>query len=133
MKQSAKDDFLTFFSISLTVIAVSTMIYMARTPSLTGTVVLDDSATTIGVIAILILAGIAVVIGAVIAIHKLKQELEEHKKAMPENKTQLVDNPNVELAEYVFKAKQAGFTDDQILNKLKDSWNPKEVKKYLKK
>lgn len=132
MKHSKKEDLLSLFSISLALIACSVMIYMMRSPSISGNAVLQDgSSSTIAIVSILILAGIAILIGAIIAVQKLKKETEQHKDALFEK--QIVEqNPSLELANYIIKAKQKGFTDEQILEKLKESkWSVKEIKKFL--
>lgn len=132
MKHDKKDELLTLFSISLALVACSVLIYMIRDPSITSNVVLDgfDSTTTIIIVSLLILAGIVVVNGAIIAIHKLKKETEKHKRAIGESTN--VEKLNFDLANYVLKAKQSGFNDKQILEKLKKiGWNAKDIKKYL--
>jgi NAD/NADP transhydrogenase alpha subunit len=129
-----KEELFALFSISLALIACAVLVYMVRTPSLTGSVVLGDlsSPTTIAVVVVLILAALAVLIGAIIAVYRLKKETEEHKQAIGENKTQLADHPDLEIAQYVLRAKQQGFSDEQILSRLKkDNWKEKEIKKYL--
>lgn len=132
MKHSKKEELLNLFSISLALIACSVMVYMLRSPSISGNAVLQDSSSTsIVVVSILILAGIAILIGAIIVINKLKKETEQHKAALFEK--QIVEqNPSLELASYIIKAKQAGFSDKQILDKLKkENWKEKEIRNFL--
>ena len=134
MKEKVQEEFLTLFSIALVSIAVSTMLYMSRTPSITGDAVLDgfDSTTTIIVVALLILAGLAVVLGAIIAVLKLKKEVKEHKDAIGENKTTLIDKPENDLMSYILNAKDKGFTDEQIVSRLKNlGWNPKDISRHM--
>ncbi len=134
MKERVQEEFLTIFSIALVSIAVSTMIYMARTPSITGSAVLEgfDSTTTIVVVALLILAGLAVVIGAIMSILKLKKEVKDHKDAIGENKTTLIDKPENELMSYILNAKGKGFKDEQIVARLKSlGWSPKEISRHM--
>lgn len=128
MSHNKKEEFLTIFSIALALVAVSVLVYTARTPSLTGTIVLDRSEpTTVAVVMILILAGIAVIVGAIIAIHKLKKEIDIHKKVI-EKPT----NVNLQLVQYVLKAKQNGFSDHEIIERLKkQGWKPTDVRKSM--
>ena len=134
MKYDKKEELLALFSISLALVAAAVLMYMVRTPSLTGMVVLDDfsSSTTVAVVVVLILAALAILIGAIMSLLKLRKETDEHKEAIGESKTTLVQNPNLELAQYVLNAKQKGFSDEQIISRLKkDNWKEKEIKKYL--
>ncbi len=132
MKLSKQEELLSVFSIALVMIACSVLIFFERSPSLTGNAILqNDQVTTIGTVPVLILAGLAVVIGAIIVVHKITQEMKLHKQAVGEQKTH-IGGQNVELATYVLKAKSQGFSDDVILQRLKQSsWNEKEIKKYL--
>ena len=131
MRHDKKEELLSLFIISLVLIAVSVLVYMIRTPSITGNIALGPS-LTIGIISLLILISITVIIGAIITIHKLEKELKEHKKTLAQNKTVLFEHPNIELVNYVMEARRQGFTDRHILKKLKqEGWNAKEVKRYL--
>lgn len=132
MHDSKKEELLKFFSISLAMIACSTMIYMLRTPSLTGSVVLEPGTpTTIAVVTVLILAGLAVVLGAIAVVHKLKKELESHKNIITGTGNERVSG-SLDLASYVLKAKQKGFNSAQIVSKLKKlGWKEAEIRKYL--
>jgi hypothetical protein len=104
---------------------------MLRTPSLTGSVVLEPGTpTTIAIVIALILSALAVVLGAIAVIYKLKKELEDHKKIITEKP---MDEKEMGIASYVLKARQNNFIDSQIISKLKEiGWKEKEIKKYLK-
>jgi len=73
-----------------------------------------------------------VVIGAIISVHKLEKDIGSHKKAIGENKSLLVHNPNIELTTYILKAKKEGFAEEQIIHKLKENnWKTEEIKKHM--
>ncbi len=130
MKTDKKEDLLSLFTISLALIACSVLVYMLRTPAISGSVVIGEftSATTITVIVLLILVGIATLISATLHTHKMHKETESHKKAITAEKA--VFNPV--LAEYIEKARKNGFDDEIILKRLKeDKWNEKEIKNHL--
>jgi hypothetical protein len=132
MREDKKEELLSFFVIALALIACSTLVYMLRTPSLTGNVVLETgSTTTIAIILILIVAGIMILIGSLMTIHRLQKEMEQHKKAIVE-KSVLGESPDFDIAKYVVAAKEKGFTPEQITQRLtKMGWKPKEIAKYL--
>ncbi|HME87117.1 MAG TPA: hypothetical protein VKE88_01790 [Candidatus Nanoarchaeia archaeon] len=132
MNNQRKEELLKLFSVSLALVACSALVYMIRTPSITGMAILpDNSVSSISIVILLILAGIAVVLGAIVAIHKIKQELDQHKEQL-EKKTPLAKNVDIALATYVAKAKEKGFSDTQIAERLKDmNWDSKDIKKIL--
>lgn len=123
MSHDKKEDALVFFSITLTLVAASVLVYMVRDPTITGNVALEaGSVSTTGVVSVLILATISLVVGAILSVHSLKKEIHEHKMALaPDN-----------VDEYIKKAKEKGFSDKEILERLeKSDWNEKEIKKHL--
>ena len=127
MDHHKKEELLSLFVISLALVACSVLVYMSRSPSITGNVVLNDSTTTVFVISLLILAGLAVVIGAIIAIHKIHKEMEGHKKVIAEEPVK-----NSDLTYYINKAKKQGFSNEQIVARLnKEGWNKEDIKGYL--
>lgn len=128
-----KDELLTLFTISLALVACSVLVYMARTPSVSGNAALENLSypAPIVVISMLILIGIAAVISAVIHIHNMHKETERHKHAIGKSKDLASYNP--ELADYISKAKHRGFKKHHIFEKLKqNSWKEKEIKRHLK-
>ncbi|MBN2421265.1 hypothetical protein JXB27_03230 [Candidatus Woesearchaeota archaeon] len=130
MHPTKKEEFLHIFGVSLALIAAASMMYMIRTPVLTGSVVLEsDSAANVAVVTVMILSSIALVLGAIVVVHKLKKELEKHSKAIVMG----VPVKNLELASYVIKARRNGFNDSQIISKLKElGWKEIEIRRYLK-
>lgn len=134
MNEHKKEELLTLFTISLALIACSVLVYMARTPSISGNAALENFGhpTAIAMISLLILIGIAAVISAIIHVHNMHKETEKHKQAIGESK-EIVVKHNPELADYISKARQYGFKKHHILKKLKEnSWKEKEIKKHLK-
>ena len=129
---SRKEEFLSFFVISLALVASSVMIYMLKTPSITGTAVLEnDSASAVTVVSLLILSGLMVLIGAIFAINNLHKETEQHKSLMI-NRTLLPEHPNMNLVNYIMNARRSGFDDKLIIEKLKEEgWEKEVIKKYL--
>ena len=130
MKHDKKEDLLSIFTVSLALVACSLLIYMIRSPTVTGNVALDafGKSTTIILIGLLILVGIAAIIGAITNIHALHKEKESHKKAIIEGR--VVNHP--ELYEYISNAKQNGFKKHHIVNKLKENkWKEKEIKNHF--
>lgn len=127
-----KEELLTFFVISLALVATSVMIYMLRTPSITSAAVLDvNSTSTIMVVSLLILAGLTVLIGAILTINNLHKETEKHKSLMIQ-RTLLPEHPNMILVNYVMNARRNGFADKIIIEKLKEEgWSKETIKKYL--
>lgn len=132
MHPTKKEEFLHIFGVSLALIATASMMYMIRTPVLTGSAVLESESTqNIAVVVVLILSAITLVLGAIIVVHKLKKELEKHSKAIVEGKAPVVKN--LELASYVIKARRNGFNDSQIVSKLKElGWKEADIKNNLK-
>jgi len=124
VNEHIKEELLKLFSVSLALVACSAMIYMSRTPSLTGSVVIETGTTmTTVAMVVLILSGLAVVMGAIISVHKLNKEVASHKKLIVEKD---------DLSSYVEKAKKSGFNDSQITSSLKKhNWDDEEIKKYL--
>lgn len=133
MDQKTKDEFMHLFGVSLAIVATATLVILSRSASITGYATFDASSTSsLFIVGILILAGLAVVLGAIIVIYKLKKESESHKKAIGENKTQIVDSPDAELMRYVMKAKEQGFNDKQIVERLKKlDWLEKDILRHL--
>ena len=126
-----KEELLSLFTISLALVATSVMIYMSRTPSITGTAVLESGVSTVAVVSLLILAGLMILIGAIFTINNLHKETEQHKSLMI-RRTLLPEHPNMFLVNYVMNAKRNGFGDKIIIEKLKDEgWNKEIIKKYL--
>lgn len=106
------------FGVSLALVAASALMYMVRTPSLTGTVVLGNSSMAIGIISLLILVGIVLIISSMLMTHKLQKETDAHKSALVNT-----------LGSYLSRAREEGFSEEQILERLKEQgWKEKEIK-----
>ena len=127
-----KEELLSFFAISLALVATSVMIYMLRTPSISGSAILESGSTsTVAVVSLLILAGLSVLIGAIFTINNLHKETEQHKSLMIK-RTLLPEHPNMFLVNYIMNAKRNGFEDKLIIEKLKEEgWKKEDIKKYL--
>lgn len=119
-----KDELLKLFSVSLALVACSMLVFMARTPSLTGAVVIhSDDSMTMASMALLILAGLAVVMVSLMSMHKKDKELESHRK--------IIYGTN-SIEEYVKKAREHGFNDAQIELRLKKAnLDDEEIKKII--
>ena len=86
----------------------------------------------VGIFSFLILVSIVSVIGAIVAINKLKKETETHKKAMVSNKSMLPEHPNSDIVSYIMNARRQGFPDSHIMTKLKEEgWSKEIIKKYV--
>lgn len=134
MKHDKKEDLLSIFSVSLALIACAVLVYMLRTPVISGNVALDafGQSTIIILISLLILIVIAVIIGAIVHVHNMHKEKESHKKAIAEGKELTVKHLNHELVDYIKRAKKNGFKKAQIIAKLKqNNWKDKEIKNYF--
>ena len=134
ISMNKKEELLTLFTIALVLIAASVLVYMYKTPSITGSVTLGgfDSSITITLVSLLILFGIMVIVGAILSIHQLQKELENHKRIATENKTILPTHPNIDIVRYVMNARRNDFSNNQIIEKLKEEgWKKEEIMKYL--
>ncbi len=127
-----KEELLTLFVISLALVAASVLIYMWKSPEIIGNAELTNFSILIAIISLLILVGIAVIIGAIITVHRLQNEVEKHKDAAALTKSILAKHPNMNIVNYVMTARMNNFSDEQIIKKLKEEgWEIKDIKKYL--
>ena len=117
-----KEDVLSIFTISLALIACTVLVYVSRTPILTGSAVLSNYNTAVGIFYFLILICIVTVIGAIVTVKRLHKETEKHKEAIKA----------YNIKSYIGLAKYHGFSKKHVINKLKnEGWEEKEIKRHL--
>ena len=133
MNPNRKEELLTLFSISLALVAASILVYMAKNPSITGMAAfVNNSSSSMLIISLLILIGLALVIKAITTIHVIHKEKEAHVKAMLHNNPLIHEHPNSKIVEYIMNARKNNISDSKIAKRLhEEGWEKKIIKKYL--